>query len=102
MLARYPVRVVEFTGKLGIGFIQTQKHPEQDFEVEGKLNIGNKKTFNGNGHLKHLYSGTRYACHLDARFQLSHAAPGFENLPPALDAAVQVELLHNVMKRNNE
>jgi hypothetical protein len=102
LLARYPVRVVEFTGKLGIEFIQTQKHPEQDFEVEGRLNIGNKKPINGNGHLKHLYTGTRYACHLNAKFQLSLAALGFEGLPPTLDDAVQVEIIQIVMKRSNE
>lgn len=102
LLALYPVRVIEFIGKLSIQFIQTQKHPEQDFEVEGRLNVGNKNPIFGKGHLKHLYSGTRYACHLDASFQLSLEAMGLTGLPTALDDALQVEIIHNVMKRNKE
>ncbi|HLF62202.1 MAG TPA: hypothetical protein VI603_00510 [Saprospiraceae bacterium] len=102
LLAHFQPRVIEFTGLLDIGFVQTQKHPEQDFGVEGRLSVGNKRNFYGIGHLKHVYSNTLYTCVLNASFDLSLNTLGFDNLPQTFDDNVRVEILHNVMRRFNE
>ena len=93
---------VFFDGKLGIDYINTEDHPEQDFEVQGILSFRNQETsIKGTGKLVHIY-GNFYACLLNLSFQLKLSELNFDSNIKNISDEIQIEIIDAVLKREND
>lgn len=91
-----------FKGKMNVPFLSTKDHPEQNFKIEGLLNLnGKERPVTFNAILRHLFSGT-VACRLSANlsFLLSDFNPTL--MQQGFDDHVEVKLNQTLMKRGNE
>src|SRR5690606_34727992 len=58
LLARQVGNFIEYEGKMGLEYVNTQSHGPQEFEVEGYINCNyHNKVIRGKGRLDHIYSG---------------------------------------------
>jgi hypothetical protein len=66
--------ILRFTGKLGIDYIRTERHPVQKFLVGGTLSSSSDNQFDihGLGTLSHLYSQSGNSWLLNLSFHMAH------------------------------
>lgn len=104
LLASREYDYIEYEGKLGIEYINTQKHPPQDFEVEDYLRCmpHSEKKIIGKGRLEYIF-GDPYSCILKMHFfHLNLRELGLDIPLPGLKDEVNVEIIQTVLKRVNE
>jgi hypothetical protein len=91
---------IEFEGEMGIERVKTEKHPPQDFEVNGYITCSpHHMAVVGKGHLEHIF-GALYSCILNMtfyidpnEFKLSRAFGG------SISGDLKVEVIQTVLKR---
>ena len=94
---------MEFKGKLGIPYINTRKHPPQNFEVEGTMISANPPAFiRGKGTLVHITSGNEIACNLTLNIQFTLSALGIQQAFFSAKDPIQIDIQQAVLKRVNE
>lgn len=89
---------VRFEGKLNIDIVQTQDHPLQTFEVEGRL-LGPGWSFpvHGKGSLEHTYYET-YACMLSISLHVELKDQDSSIGIPQLDDGMYIQLQQSVLR----
>jgi hypothetical protein len=93
---------IQYIGQLDLDYIRTQKHPPQDFEVDGFLSCDpTNHEFKGQGHLEHIFNGI-YSCILTLSFHLSLEEIGIEISFPGVADEIHVEIVQTVLKRSSE
>lgn len=91
---------IEFEGKLGIEQVKTEKHPPQDFEVNGYITCSTHYvSVVGKGHMEHLF-GEYYSCLLNMTFFIN---PEKFNLKDTfgedLTGDLRVDVIQSVLNR---
>lgn len=100
-LKSYKDQNMQFEGKLGLDYINTQGHPPLDFNIEGLLEPANKPIL-GKGRLIHIAEGTKNACVLSISFLLK-----LDDLFPELsldtiNRNVNVNIIQSLLSRVND
>lgn len=94
---------MEFSGKLGIPYINTKKHPKQNFDAEGTmLSAAPPLKVEAKGTLVHISSEGFIACVLTLKMQFSLSAL---NIPMTFYNAndlIQIDIQQSVLKRVND
>lgn len=94
---------MEFKGKLGIPYINTQKHPPQKFDVEGTMLTAVPPAFvKAKGTLVHIASGGTIACELTMTMRFSLSALNIQDAFYNAKDLVQIDIKQAVLKRVNE
>ena len=102
LLAKQEGNFIEFEGKLGIEYVQTQSHAPQDFEVEGYLDCDYQcGVVQGKGRLEHIFGGT-YSCVLTLSFLLNKNQLPFIIPLKGLHNEFTVDVIQTILKRTNE
>jgi hypothetical protein len=90
--------IVEFKGKLGLNYINTNGHPPLDFEVEGVLSTNNH-IIKGTGHLEHISSRGNFSCLLTLKFNLKKDDLGLKLEGLNLKDDIQIEIVQIVLNK---
>ena len=94
---------MEFKGKLSIPYINTQKHPPQNFDVEGTMLSAIPPVFvRGKGRLTHIASESEIACKLTLKMQFSLSGLGIQHAFFNAKDSIQIDIQQVVLKRVNE
>lgn len=91
---------IEFEGKLGIEQVKTEKHPPQDFDVNGYITCSpHNVAVIGKGHLEHIF-GEFYSCILNMTFYINPKEFDLEKtFGRDLTGDLKVEIIQSVLKR---
>jgi hypothetical protein len=101
-ISQYKNSIIIFDGKLGIDYINTEDHPEQDFNVNGLLIYNNNKNkIEGTGKLIHIY-GNFYACLLNVTFHLNLSNLNYKLPFNNMSNDIQIEIIDAVLKKEND
>jgi hypothetical protein len=93
---------IQYEGKMGIDFIQTQKHPVQNFDVDGYLSCAHhNQVIMGKGRLEHTF-GDVYSCILSLKFHLQLKYLDINVDLPGLENDIYVDVIQSVLKRESE
>lgn len=92
---------LEFTGKLGIEYINTKGHPVQKFTLEGSMDIDNNSAnLWGEGSLEHLYSGGSMACLLNLNFFLEKGKVAVLFPGHNADTGMSISVVYSVLDKD--
>ncbi len=100
-LALMKYDIIEFKGKLGVDYINTNGHPPLDFEVKGVIST-NENTISGTGHLEHISSRGIYSCLLTIKFNLKVEDLGLNLSGLKLKDDIQVEIVQAVLNKSQD
>lgn len=100
MLKKSKLEVV-FDGKLGLEYINTENHPPQNFEAEGKLTIGGLEAIiHGDGELLHIGRATDYACMLKMTIPLNFKDLSISGLLPGLNDKFEAVITQALLQKD--
>ncbi len=97
-LALMKYDIIEFNGKLGVEYINTNGHPLLNFEVQGVISTNNK-TINGTGKLEHLSSRGAFSCLLTLKFNVKKDDLGINVEGLDLKDDIQIEIVQIVLNK---
>jgi hypothetical protein len=94
---------MEYSGKLGISFINTTKHPEQNFDMEGTM-LGTVPPVNvrAKGKLLHISSKGPVACELSITIQFSLSALNIQEAFYDANDLIRIDIQHSLLNRVND
>ena len=98
-LSKLKFDIIEFDGKLDIGYINTKARGIQTFGVEGHISTNNN-LISGVGHLEHLSSGGNYSCLLTMTFNLKLDELGLEIEGFDLKDDVKIEISEMLLNQD--
>lgn len=94
---------MEFKGKLGVPYINTKKHPPQNFDVEGiMLTAVPPANVIAKGRLTHISSGGDIACELTLKMQFSLSELNIHEAFYNAKDLIQIDIQQAVLKRVND
>lgn len=93
--------VIEYSGKLGLDYINTEGHPPLEFEIEGTLSTNQEKIIYGKGKLEHMHKGSTYECLLSMTFHLTVSDLGLKLNIKNLEDPIQVEVIQALLGRQD-
>jgi len=94
---------MEFSGNLGIPYINTTKHPQQNFDVEGTmLSAVPPVNVKAKGTLVHISSKGPIACELTLKMQFSLSALNIQLAFYNANDLIQIYIQHSVLNRVND
>jgi len=92
---------IKFEGQMGIEHIKTEKHPPQDFEVNGYITCSpHYLSVSGRGYLEHIF-GDYYSCILNMTLFLNPEEINLTEVLPKLKGQIKIEIIQSVLKRQD-
>jgi hypothetical protein len=92
---------INYEGKLGIEYINTEGHPRMDFEVVGYLSGSKVVKIVEKGQIEHLFNES-YPCILNMSFHIKLSDINLNINLPGLYDEIHIEIIQTILNRENE